>query len=497
VRLTEYPSSNLTLAMTPVFYRPAKIRALAFLGLLLLALAILGGMIWRNLHHFETVLSYINYSHRVQNVSVGLQQSLIGYVTESASNSQSGVLTKTLTEMQTLIDDSQYLSPSTKSSLEAVGNLLADINKLEKDQKNARLTQALTLMSKILDEEGLRREKLLEDINFDTQTELYIALITFTLILLGAMLFLHYRILHPLNDLRHLLERLTEENYTPITTDHLDPLLFPVFNSYNEMVIHLAELEEAKHLYAQSLQREVRLATQALLEQQYSLARAERLAAIGEVAAELAHEIRNPLAGIQMAFNNLRREIDDQNQCERMDLISSELKRLGRLLNDMLDQSRHSPEAATDFDITILIRDLIALTRYQISESVELMSDTPGSLPVHLPESGIRQALLNLILNAADALNGQAGVVRIKARHETHHLRIDVFDNGPGFSQDMLNYGIRPFRTSRQDGTGLGLAMVQRFVKDVGGKIKLSNLLPHGACVTVLLPKECLSGKKL
>ncbi|MEY3881748.1 MAG: hypothetical protein RIQ94_2544 [Pseudomonadota bacterium] len=59
--------------MTPIFYRPAKIRAMAFLGLLLLALAILGGMIWRNLHHFETVLSYVNYSHRVQSVSVGLQ----------------------------------------------------------------------------------------------------------------------------------------------------------------------------------------------------------------------------------------------------------------------------------------------------------------------------------------------------------------------------------------------------------------------------------------
>ena len=482
--------------MTTIFYRPAKIRALAFLGLLLLALTILGGMVWRNLHHFETVLSYVNYSHRVQNLSVGIQQSLIGYVTETVPNSKPALLTKTLSEMQALIDDSGYLSPSTKSSLVAVGNLLENINRLDKDQKNVRLTQALEAMSKILDEEGLRREKLLEDINFDTQTELYIALITFSLILLGAMLFLHYRILHPLNDLRHLLERLTEENYTPITTDHLDPLLFPVFNSYNEMVIHLAELEEAKHLYAQSLQREVRLATQALLEQQYSLARAERLAAIGEVAAELAHEIRNPLAGIQMAFNNLRREIDDQNQCERMDLISSELKRLGRLLNDMLDQSRHSPETATDFNITILIRDLITLTRYQISESIELISDSPNMLPVHLPESGIRQALLNLILNAADALHGQAGLIRIKVRNETHHLRIDVFDDGPGFSQDMLNYGIRPFRTSRQGGTGLGLAMVQRFVKDVGGKIKLGNLHPHGACVTVLLPKECLSGKK-
>jgi signal transduction histidine kinase len=427
---------------------------------------------------------------------VGLQQSLIGYVTGTVPDSHPVVLTKTLNEMKTLIDDNRYLLPSTRKSLETVKNFLTNVSKLDKLEKNARLIKALEVMSQTLDEEALRREKLLEDINFDTQTELYIALVTFTLILLGAMLFLHYRILHPLNDLRQLLERLTEENYTPITTAHLDPLLFPVFNSYNALVIHLAELEEAKRLYAQSLQREVRLATQALLEQQYSLARAERLAAIGEVAAELAHEIRNPLAGIQMAFSNLRHEINDQHQCERMKLIGSELKRLARLLNDMLDQSSHSPESATDFDLATLIRDLLALTRYQIAESIELNSDTPGTLPIHLPESGIRQALLNLILNAADALEGGSGLISIKVRTEAQGLRIDVFDNGPGFSQDMLNYGIRPFRTSHQRGTGLGLAMVQRFVKDVGGTIKLSNQQPHGACVTVLVPKECLIGEK-
>lgn len=482
--------------MNPIFYRPAKLRALAFLGLLLLALAILGGMIWRNLHHFETVLSYVDYSHRIQNVSVGLQQSLISYVTETVPDSHPVVLTKTMSEMKALMADNRYLSSPTRKNLETVGSLLTNINKLDKAEKNTRLTQALEVMSKTLDEEGLRREKLLEDINFDTQTELYVASVTFTLILLGAMLFLHYRILHPLNDLRQLLERLSEENYTPITIDHLDPLLFPVFNSYNEMVIHLAELEEAKRLYAQSLQREVRLATQALLEQQYSLARAERLAAIGEVAAEFAHEIRNPVAGIQMAFSNLRREIDDQHQCERMELISSELKRLARLLNDMLDQSRHSPETATDFDMTTLIRDLLALTRYQISEAIELNSDVPAALPVHLPESGLRQALLNLLLNAADALDGGSGLICIKARTDNRGLRIDVFDNGPGFSQDMLSYGIRPFRTSHQRGTGLGLAMVQRFAKDVGGKINLNNQQPHGACVTLLLPKECLAGDK-
>ena len=398
--------------------------------------------------------------------------------------------------MQELIADNRYLLPSTKKSLESVRQLLSNIGKLDKEQKNTHLIQALEVMDQTIDEEGLRRERLLEEINFDTQNELYIALATFTLILLGAMLFLHYRILQPLNDLRQLLERLTEENYTPITIDHLDPLLFPVFNSYNEMVVHLADLEEAKQLYAQSLQREVRLATQALLDQQYSLARAERLAAIGEVAAELAHEIRNPLAGIQMAFSNLRREIDDENQCERMDLISSELKRLALLLNDMLDQSRHSPEIATDFDLPTLVSDLLTLTRYQLTESIELKCHTLNNLTVHLPESGIRQALLNLILNAADALDNSAGSICIKVDVNFQGLLIDVFDNGPGFSQDLLNYGIRPFRTSRQNGTGLGLAMVQRFIKDVGGTIKLSNQQPHGACVTLLLPKECLPGQK-
>lgn len=478
--------------MTSIFYLPAKIRALAFLGLLVLALAILGGMIWRNLHHFETVLSYVNYSHRIQSISVDLQQSLIGFITETTTESQPIVLTKTLTEMQTLIDDNLYLSPSTKNRLESVKNLLSNIDKLEKDQNNSKLIQAVKLMTQTLEEEGLRRETLLEDINFDTQTELYIALITFTLILTGAMLFLHFRILQPLNDLRHLLDRLTEENYTPIKTDHLDPLLFPVFNSYNEMVLHLAELEEAQQRYALSLQHEVRLATQALLEQQYSLARTERLAAIGEVAAELAHEIRNPLAGIQMAFSNLKREINDDSQSERMELIGNELKRLGHLLNDMLDQSRHSPEIATNFDITTLIQNLMALTRYQITETIELVNDSPNRLEVHLPESGIRQALLNLILNSADALGNNPGTIRIKIHAELDLLCIEVFDNGPGFSQDMLNYGIRPFRTSHQDGTGLGLAMVQRFVKDIDGKIKLSNITPKGACVSILLPHACL-----
>jgi two-component system NtrC family sensor kinase len=483
--------------MTPIFYRPAQRRGLAFLGLLLMALAILGGMIWRNVHHFETVFSYVNYSHRIQNVSVGLQQSLIEYLIDTVSDSHPEALTKTLGEMDALMTDKRYLSEETRASLETVRTMLSDLSALKKEEQHNYLLAALKLMDKTLDNETLQRDELLENISLDTQTELYMALAIFTAILFVAFLFLRFRILHPLNDLKELLQHLTEENFTPITTDHLDPLLLPVFISYNEMVKHLAELEDANRLHAQSLQHEVRLATQALLEQQYSLARADRLAAIGEVAAELAHEIRNPLAGIQMAILNLRREINDRDQLERLDLINAELKRMAILLNDMLDQSRHSPEETIAFDVRTLIRDLVALTRYQIPEAIQLEIEAPCTLPVHLPESGLRQALLNLILNAADALEGNSGTIHIKARTSKQGLRIDVQDDGIGFSKDMLEHGIRPFRTSRQRGTGLGLAMVQRFVKDVGGTISLTNQETHGACVSLFLPNECLVRDKL
>jgi signal transduction histidine kinase len=461
---------------------------MAFLGLLLLAVAILGIMIARNFQHFDTALSYVNYSHRIQNVSLRLQQSVIAYLADKNPDSQALALSNILTEMDELIADHLYLSTVTKANLVTARTMLTNLDKLASAERSGHFIKALDIMDQTLDLETLQRETLLEEINGDTQRELYTALLIFAIALLGAILFLHYRILHPLNDLRLLLERLADSAPTPISISHLDPLLTPVFNSYNEMVARLNELEAVKREYAQSLQREVRLATQTLLEQQSSLARAERLAAVGEVAAELAHEIRNPLAGIQMAFSNLRKEIADPAYCERMDLIAAELKRVADLLSDMLKQSKHTPEAAETVVIASLIKDLLKLARYQIAGSITLVADVPESLSCHVSASELRQALLNLLLNAADSIGNQPGQICINAHSEAQGVVISVTDSGPGFPDDMLEYGIRPFRTSRTRGTGLGLAMVQRFVKNAGGNLKLSNPAPQGACVTLFLP---------
>lgn len=481
--------------MKTVIYRPAKVRGLTFLGLLLLALCLLSGMMWWNLHRFESVLSYINYSHRIQNLSISLQQTLVEHLTEPDSAFPDANVHGIIQKMEKLTTDKSELSNNIRSSLQTVKQLVTDIEDVDQVEKNTRLIQVLEVMSKNLDEETMKSEGLLETLSKTTRTELFIASGIFIMLLVLALLFFRLRILHPLHDLRRLLERLAEERFTPITTEHLDPLLMPVFHSYNEMVKRLAELEEAKRLHAQSLQYEVRLATHALLEQQANLARAERLAAVGEVAAELAHEIRNPLAGIQMAVANFRREVDEPEQLERLDMINSELKRVAALLNDMLDQSRHHPEAAMDFNIVTLLRDLATLTRYQISPVIELEVQTCTEIIVHLPESMVRQALLNLLLNAADAIGQQSGKVTLSVTTDAQQLTIHVSDDGIGFPQEMLEYGIRPFRSSRQRGTGIGLAMVQRFVKSIGGRLKLSNHQPHGATVSLILPFECLVSK--
>lgn len=162
-----------------------------------------------------------------------------------------------------------------------------------------------------------------------------------------------------------------------------------------------------------------------------------------------------------MAFSNLRHEIENEEQQERFALIENELKRLARLLNEMLNASKYTPEKVSRFDLNILISDLVTLVRYQIPENINLQFTTPDTLFVYLPESGLRQALLNLVLNSAQALDGKTGRILISVQKTDDGLKIQVHDNGQGFAQEWLDYGIRPFRTSHEHGTGLGFGNVR------------------------------------
>jgi two-component system NtrC family sensor kinase len=298
------------------------------------------------------------------------------------------------------------------------------------------------------------------------------------------------RIIKPLHAFGRQLSRLADGNFTPAPLDDVDPLVLPLQRNFNELVRRLQQYEAENKARTASLEEEVRTATRALLEQQRTLARAERLAATGELAASVAHELRNPLAGIQMTLSNLRAELQDPELVERMDLVINELTRLTRLLNELLDKARHAPEPSRSVNLAALVDDMLALIRCQVTAEVHIDSQIPPDLSCRLPQDRLRQALLNLVLNAAAALTDHGGTVTIAAAREGNQVRLSVTDDGPGFPAEILQGGIRPFFSTREHGTGLGLAMVRRFARDIGGTLALANREPHGASATLLLPTE-------
>ncbi len=192
-----------------------------------------------------------------------------------------------------------------------------------------------------------------------------------------------------------------------------------------------------------------------------------------------------------MSCANLRKDFSETDMIERMSLVIEELKRMARLLNELLDLSKHTPAPIEAFDLSDLIRELVALLRYQIPPTIDLVLDLPHSLGCRLPSSRIRQCLLNLILNAAEAIGQSSGRISIRVEDlGKGRLSIAVTDDGPGFSDEILKNGIRPFSTGKTSGTGLGLAMVQRFVRELGGQLQLERNTPTGGIVTLKLPAQ-------
>jgi signal transduction histidine kinase len=225
-----------------------------------------------------------------------------------------------------------------------------------------------------------------------------------------------------------------------------------------------------------------------LLQQQHRLAQSERLGAVGEVAAGVAHELRNPLTSVQMALENLRLDVKEPELVSRITMISDEVKRVTRQLNQLLDQAQQRPEAPVLVDLGDELESLVSLAVYQLHEDVSVRFRTQCQQRCLLPRSGLRQALLNLVLNAGQVLEETGGDILIQTQCTGEMLEISVADSGPGFPPQILEAGAQPFRSWRVGGTGLGLVMVRRFASDLGGELLLSNRDAGGACVTLRLP---------
>ncbi len=225
---------------------------------------------------------------------------------------------------------------------------------------------------------------------------------------------------------------------------------------------------------------------------QKALARSQRLASIGSLAAGVAHEIRNPLSSIKgFATYFKERYAHIPEDCNISTILIQEVDRLNRVVSQLLEFSRPVRIFRQKVSIADVIQSTLKLMERQASaHSVEIHLQMDAGLPqVSIDPDQINQVLLNLLLNAVEAMP-QGGAVEIRAAQDQDRLVIQISDSGAGIAETDLSRIFDPYFTTKPTGTGLGLPIVHNIVEAHGGDIRIESHSGKGAVVTIRLPIE-------
>ncbi len=249
---------------------------------------------------------------------------------------------------------------------------------------------------------------------------------------------------------------------------------------------------EKAHSYEQLREEKLKLekALAELKRTQVRLIHTEKLAAIGEMAAHVAHEIRNPLVTIGGFARQLQKKNPDgQDANNPAKIIADEVLRLEKILENVLNFTKlPDPEPRND-NINQLIHHIVEQLQPEfenrnITVHLKLQENCPDQ---HFDQGQIKQVLLNLLKNSQQSFT-QQGSIWISTQVENEIMRIRVEDNGPGIAHDMLTDIFNPFYTTKKHGTGLGLAISQRIIHGHGGEIRVNTKIGSGTRFDILLP---------
>ena len=230
-----------------------------------------------------------------------------------------------------------------------------------------------------------------------------------------------------------------------------------------------------------------------IIEMEQHLQRSDKLAAVGKLAAGIAHEIRNPLASVSGSIEVLKRDLDVKDENKKlMDIILKETDRLNNLVGEFLDYVRPSEYKREVFDIHKTIEEIILAISMNKSVSKNIKTDfNPGKqhFYIHGNKEKIKQVFWNLMLNACQAMP-EGGTVKVYSYQKEGQLYIDIADTGEGIPEEIINKIFDPFFTTKPSGTGLGLSMVHKIVEAHQGRISVSSKKGEGTSFTLMLPIE-------
>jgi two-component system sensor histidine kinase HydH len=240
-----------------------------------------------------------------------------------------------------------------------------------------------------------------------------------------------------------------------------------------------------------ALREEVRRLTDELEVKNRELARKNRLADLGQVASHVAHEVRNNLVPVTLYLSLLRRRIsDDSGSLEVLDKVTAGFAALDATVNDLLQFSADRDPQLHTFFLRRLIEDVCASLAPQLAaQAIKTDIDVPEDLLVTADQEMFHRVVLNLVLNALDAMpNG--GTLTVTSVSTSRGVELEIADTGEGLSDDTRARAFEPFFTTKRGGTGLGLAIVYRIAEVHGGDVAAVNCPDGGAAFTLRIPQS-------
>jgi signal transduction histidine kinase len=258
------------------------------------------------------------------------------------------------------------------------------------------------------------------------------------------------------------------------------------------LVGHLFERERRRGTHFQRTAEQLSSVYEKVQANFEGMKRAERLSAIGQLSAGLAHEIRNPLASISGAAAILERKHDpDPKYARCVEIISKECQRLNGLLTNFLNFARPRPPRLQTVQIDSVLENVLALARHGIrGKSVECVQRVEPELPpVECDPEQLEQVLLNLMINAIEA-SPDGEIVLLSAAAENGKVAVRVIDRGHGVAPADIDRLFDPFFTTKEHGTGLGLPVAHQIVAQMSGELLAQPGAGRGMTFSVILPAK-------
>lgn len=244
------------------------------------------------------------------------------------------------------------------------------------------------------------------------------------------------------------------------------------------------------------LGRKVDERTRQLGKAEYELERSKRLSELGQLAATVAHELRNPLAAIQMAAFNINRKIKDEKIAGNIATIEKKVEESNQIISDVLAYGRIKSPAYERIRFADLVRESVKDSRKKIEGCHARVEDKLASvegLEADIDARQMKEVFLNLIDNACDAVKAverRQGVVTIEGEDAGDSVRLSIIDNGVGMDDATLQKLLKPFFTTKSEGTGLGLTVAKQIVDLHKGSLSIRSEKDRGTSVTILIPKR-------